>query len=88
MVRILILMIGVFSTGFACGGAFLMYSLKTTEVATEVMIEPVEEQKIFLQSEKMSLIQPAPACVGYDKALSFAQNLDNCSWTERRLLDI
>ena len=84
MIRVFILLLGVFSTGFACGSAFLKYSLNTEESAIEV----VQEQKIFLQSEKMTILRPAPACTTYDLTLSFVQNLHNCNWTEPQLLDI
>jgi len=84
MLRVLILLLGVFSTGFACGSAFLKHSLS----AEENVIETVQEQKIFLQSEKMTILWAAPACSTYDLTLSFAQNLHNCNWTEPQLLDI
>ena len=84
MLRVLILLFGVFSTGFACGSAFLKHSLSAEESAIEV----VQERKIFLQSEKMTILRPAPACTTYDPSLSFVQNLHNCNWTEPLLLDI
>ena len=84
MLRVLILLFGVFSTGFACGSAFLKHSLSAEENVTET----VKEQKIFLQSDKMTILRPVPACTTYDPSLSFVQNLHNCNWTEPLLLDI